>query len=144
MDWAEAVRRDGPSVLAGYDGDLLELINTELIEDPFTVMDWLRDSSPVYPSGVGPMFLRHADCNAVLRHQGFGRGAFPEVPMETIRILMRNFLMLDPPDHTRLRGIVAPFFTPAAIGAMRPRVENVAAGILDGLAGRDEIDIVVD
>jgi len=47
------------------------------------------------------------------------------------RPLFRNLLSLDPPDHTRLRRLVQPQFTARAVESWRPRIERIAAGLLD-------------
>ena len=55
-----------------------------------------------------------------------------------------SFLSLDPPRHTRLRRLVAPWFTPRALRDRNDRVEQVVTRFLDELAGRDEFDLVGD
>ncbi|MFR9731751.1 cytochrome P450 family protein [Saccharopolyspora sp. MS10] len=42
------------------------------------------------------------------------------------------------PDHKRLRGLVSKAFTPRRVEALRPRVEEITAGLLDGLAAAPE------
>jgi cytochrome P450 PksS len=53
-------------------------------------------------------------------------------------------LDLDPPDHTRLRVLVQTAFTPRLVEAMRPRVEALAEGLLDGLRDRTGFDLIRD
>ena len=53
-------------------------------------------------------------------------------------------LMMDPPQHTRYRKLVAPRFLRRAAGRMRPGIERLAAEIVDNVAGRDEFDLVQD
>ena len=50
----------------------------------------------------------------------------------------------DPPQHTGLRKLVAPEFIPRAARAMRPRIEELAGRIIDGVAHRGECDLVED
>ncbi|MFB7653842.1 MULTISPECIES: cytochrome P450 [unclassified Streptomyces] len=54
----------------------------------------------------------------------------------------RNMLQSDPPQHTRLRHLVAGHFTPGRIAALRPRVERVASDLLDALPRRGTADLV--
>ncbi|MEU6288537.1 cytochrome P450 [Streptomyces sp. NPDC046988] len=54
----------------------------------------------------------------------------------------RNMLQSDPPQHTRLRHLVAGHFAPGRIAALRPRVERVAGDLLDALEGRGTADLV--
>ena len=50
--------------------------------------------------------------------------------------------MADPPDHTRLRRLVAAAFTRPRIEALRPRVAQIADELADGLAAQGEADLV--
>ena len=54
----------------------------------------------------------------------------------------RAMLDRDPPDHTRLRRLVAKAFTPRAIEALRPRIAELVDGMLDAAAGRRRVDLV--
>lgn len=56
--------------------------------------------------------------------------------------LGRNMLQTDPPDHTRLRRLVAGHFTPARIAALRPRIVETAADLLAELPERGTADLV--
>jgi cytochrome P450 len=51
---------------------------------------------------------------------------------------------MDPPDHTRLRGLVNKAFTPRVVEALRPRVHGVVDGLLDAAEERGEADIIED
>ncbi|MDH6629645.1 cytochrome P450 [Streptomyces sp. LBL] len=53
-----------------------------------------------------------------------------------------NMLQSDPPQHTRLRRLVAGHFTAARIAALRPRIEGIATGLLDGLPEHGTADLV--
>jgi cytochrome P450 len=55
----------------------------------------------------------------------------PPVPDE-LRPLVRNLLSLDPPDHTRLRRLVQPSWTPRALEGLRPRIQAIADELIDG------------
>jgi cytochrome P450 len=57
--------------------------------------------------------------------------------------LGRHMLSSDPPDHTRLRKLVSRAFTMRAIAGMRPRIEEIAAGLADQMAdGPAEVDLL--
>lgn len=53
-----------------------------------------------------------------------------------------HMLTKDPPDHTRLRGLVNKAFIPRRIEALRARTEEVAKELLDAMEGQDEVDLV--
>jgi len=54
----------------------------------------------------------------------------PQVP-EELRPLSRSLLSLDPPDHTRLRKLIQPSFTPRAMEALRSRIQRIAEDLVD-------------
>src|SRR5206468_7427712 len=58
-------------------------------------------------------------------------GASPLYEHHTTSVVFR-----DPPDHTRIRRLFAPAFTPKALAALEPRVVRFVDGLLDGAAGR--------
>lgn len=53
-----------------------------------------------------------------------------------------SMLMIDPPDHTRIRKSVSAAFTPRAIGRLRDRVESVTAELLDALPPDGSADLI--
>ncbi len=56
----------------------------------------------------------------------------------------RSMLNTDPPDHTRLRRLVSKAFTPAAIAALRPRIQELVDQALDRMATDGAGDVVAD
>jgi cytochrome P450 len=113
---------------------------------------WLRDNDPVHwheePDGPGFWTVtRHEDVKTVGRNAGL----FSSRP--TIMIDDRNatdlddhtmMLTMDPPRHTQYRKLVSPRFLRRAAGRMRPGIERLAAEIVDGVADRDDFDLVED
>jgi cytochrome P450 len=111
-------------------------------DDPFPVYRRWRESAPVYPLRPGYWLLtRHEDVTSVLRDSRFLVQPAPNLPIPVLRTLFRMFKFLDPPDHRRLRHVVAGAFTPRAVAGVRPFVERTAAALLEG---RTEIDVVRD
>ena len=55
---------------------------------------------------------------------------------------MAPFIFKDPPDHTRLRGLVAKAFTPRVIEQLRPQVAKMALGLIDQAIEKGEVDLV--
>ncbi|WNV84433.1 cytochrome P450 [Umezawaea sp. Da 62-37] len=53
-----------------------------------------------------------------------------------------NMLVSDPPDHTRLRKLVAGAFSPARTRQLGPRVQQIADHLIDELAPKGEVDLV--
>ena len=56
--------------------------------------------------------------------------------------LQPSMLSLDPPDHTRLRGLVSRAFTPRQIAKMEDHIRATAHALLDEVDGQDEFDLM--
>ncbi len=56
--------------------------------------------------------------------------------------MLRMMMFLDPPDHTRLRRLISAAFTTRRVEAMRPRVEQITAGLLDAIADHETVDLI--
>ena len=87
------------------------------------------------------MLGHHADVERVLRSPVFLKPRLPPVPLPSVRTMLRMFLLLNAPDHPRLRRAVAPLFTPAAVSARRELIESEVDRLL---RGRTELDVVRD
>jgi cytochrome P450 len=122
-------------------------------QDPLGFLARLRESRPVAPvpmPGYGRAWIvtRYADVRTVLtdprlakdvrRWPGGGRSR----PCEATGVCA-HMLHADPPDHTRLRRLVQKVFTPR-LAALRPRAEEIAAGLLEEMAAArgDVIDLL--
>src|SRR5580658_9030008 len=139
---------------ATVDGDvdamLAELLLTpEGRRDPYPLYARVRETAPVHHSGLGFWVAsRFEDSQFVLRDPRFGKGAREdkvvdltpeaEAALARIRSRARSLLFLDPPDHTRLRGLVSQAFTPRTVERLRPGVERLLNDLLDEIdAGPD-------
>jgi hypothetical protein len=83
----------------------------------------------------------HADVERVLRSPVFLKPSLPRVPLNSVRTMLRMFLLLNAPDHPRLRRAVAPLFTPTAVSARRELIESEVDRLLHG---RTELEVVRD
>src|SRR5207245_8476280 len=75
--------------------------------------------------------------------------ALLQAPLEgpgaaTVAELSRLMLSRDPPDHTRLRSLVSKAFTPRALEALRPRIQQVVDDLIDGFEGREDVDLIAE
>jgi len=129
--------------------------------DPFAYYARLRAEAPVYPMMLfgkqkGWLVTRYDDVAAVLKHPLLGKDRFinlteaerAKLPwfFRYFQPLMQNMLERDPPDHTRLRGLVHKAFTPALVEKLRARVEQVTDQLLDAAAKKRSrsMDLVMD
>jgi cytochrome P450 len=124
----------------------------EFRRDPYPTYARLRDEDPVHESPMGFKVLsRYADCTALLRdpHASSDETKSPMVqelieqtPVDPDLNESRPFLFMDPPDHTRLRGLVSKAFTPRTIERLRPRIQQVTDELLAGMALGDTVDVI--
>jgi cytochrome P450 len=127
------------------------------IADPYPALNALRETAPVlYDEQLQRWFItRHADVRACLRDKRLGRnyrhvGGDEEFHAEPLDPRYPDFwaserwslLWLEPPEHTRIRKLVAAAFTPRAVETMRESSERLAHGLLDTLG--DEFDLLYD
>lgn len=125
----------------------IDLLDPSFRRDPYAALAHAREHEPVHQDALGIWYvLRHADCVALMKDPRLGRDlrkwlGYPLVrpyladsPLE--RCVEQWMFSLDPPEHTRLRRLVARAFTPKAIAAMRGAIEQAADALLDDLAAR--------
>jgi cytochrome P450 len=73
-----------------------------------------------------------------------GFDPFPGVRPDLVELVRNNLLMLDPPDHTRVRGLVNRAFTPRVVERLAPRIQRVVDEQLDALAASPSVDLIRD
>ncbi len=123
--------------------------STERWDDPFPSLRWFRENAPVNhtPAEIWRLF-RYRDCVRVLRELPCGvrrtDGAAPGNAMGGGGDGAGGQFMLqqDPPNHTRLRKLVAKAFTPRAAEKLRPRAREIVRGLLDDALAQQNFDVV--
>jgi len=116
---------------------LLDLTDPEVVADPYPSLAEVRDRAPVaWHGGLGVFVATsHAACNEVLRERGLGRVFAPRRPERdwgTFNWLHADSILdSEPPKHTRLRRLVQGAFSRGHVARLAPRVEELAAGLLD-------------
>ena len=135
----------------------------EFLDDPYPVFDRLREEAPIFRrpgsnDGRPAWFLtRYADVRQALRDRRLGRIHQQAVDREEwglppLRPGLEAFyeveywsvVWLEPPDHTRIRGLVIKAFTPGRVAGLRPRILHHADRLLDAVLERGRMDAVND
>jgi cytochrome P450 len=154
---ADAVRLDDASLR------ISRLLEPEVRRDPYPFYRRLREAAPVHwdeaaAGGGGAWVLtRHADVMAMLRDPRMtatrmgpppGEEWLPEeyraAARQVFRAMPHQLLFLDPPDHTRLRGLVNKAFTPRLVEGMRPRIRERVHTLLDALRERERMEVIAE
>lgn len=152
---AKVMRRVEPAVIRYYQwrGDpLARWMRPQTKTDPYPLYADIR-RRPLVRSALGAwMTADHAAAESILRDRRFSSSPVhqrgyqpPAYPAGDPRAELpaADLLTMDPPDHTRLRRLVAGAFTPRAIAGLEPWIREVTLRLLtaaDGAAGFDLID----
>jgi cytochrome P450 len=143
---------------------VFDLCAPDVLADPYPLYHAIRRASPVWRGPQGQWVLtRYADVAAALHDPRLAAGVidpghareFPEALRASVAAMIRplkSFMVAqDPPDHTRLRGLVNKALTPHAVAAMRPtiqaRVDSLLGAIVsraDPATGQGQSDIIHD
>ena len=101
-------------------------------DNPYAIYAGLRRQGTLVPTRIGNWVTpSHRVCNAVLRDRRFGVRAGQLVGGNTTDEFDLSFLDRDPPDHTRLRRLAQPAFSPRQMAGYRPRIERQVDDLLD-------------
>ncbi|CAM2069381.1 Cytochrome P450 [Sulfidibacter corallicola] len=129
----------------------------EYFADPYPFYAQLREHHPIcrHPMVKGVVVSRYADIDAILKDSRFSAGRlkplFARLP-EDLQYRFRPLfdalalwiLLLDPPEHTSRRQLIAKAFTPRLIKAMRPRIRALVDELLDDAIARGHLDLIGD
>jgi cytochrome P450 len=153
--------RPAPPDAAEFDL-LLPLRSAGTLENPYPVYSLLRSVRPVLrvpvPGDDGPgvwLLTRHRDVDLALRDPRFSadrlRAPIVRDNLERMPTFLRQgaeglrtMLVMDPPDHTRIRKLANKAFTPKRVAALGPRIEAIVAEHLDAMARGESADLIHD
>jgi cytochrome P450 len=143
--------------LSPHPPDLPARLDTDdFVADPHGLFAVLRDAAPVLPvvinGGIQAWLITRYDlarqaftdermAKGVEHWRAFNAG---EVPFtgDVAVAARRNILSSDPPDHTRLRSVLASAFTPRRVEALRPWISRIVDELLDTIAPKGSADLV--
>ncbi len=137
--------------------DPLNPLLPEFLENPFPTYHKMREISPVAWSEKSKYWMctGYEEIRNILGDMAYEKQLqrwkqvnpllkmVPEVAnlMKSRAVWMLN---MNPPDHTRLRGLVNRAFTPTMVKGMRPHIETIANHLIDGLEDKKEFDFVAE
>jgi len=121
--------------------EFFALFGAERRPDPYPHYRRWRESRPVAVLAEGMFAVSGlAEATQVLRDPAFGHpepeyldpaDRLPDQPVDESGRVVRSFLSLNPPDHTRLRRLVSKAFTPRMVEQLAPRIEEITAALVD-------------
>lgn len=111
--------------------------------DPHPIYAALRENSPVLRvDGVGVLVSSWSLVDEVLHDPDLFSSAMTAGDLKNDRPLIP--LQVDPPDHGKFRRILDPLFSPKLMRSRQDDVEALVHQLIDGFAGKSEIDFVAD
>jgi cytochrome P450 len=135
-------------------GDEPGLFGPDMLADPYRVYHRLRSSNPAvwWPGLDAWLVTGYQAVSAALRDARLSSDRFDRVRQRLagkglermIDQRVRSMIHMDPPDHTRLRGLVNKAFTPRAVDAMAPRIQHLVDGFLDRVTSAGKMDAIAE
>src|SRR5215208_5648540 len=137
----------------------LDPSNPGFLTDPYPTLNRLREQARVFydPERERWFVTRHEDVRSCLRDKRLGRNfrhvmAPEEIGVPPLDPRWQAFwdserwslLWLEPPDHTRIRKLVAAAFTPRSVEALREPARELAQELLEPLAEAGEMELLYD
>jgi cytochrome P450 len=131
--------------------------NTQFVQDPYSAYEAVRQLCPVFKwEQYGHWcFLNHEDVNGLLRDRRFGRQILHVASREELGWAepaahlkaftdheQHSLLELEPPVHSRLRGLVNRAFLSRQVERLRPRLLSLCNELIDGFEAKDEVDLL--
>jgi cytochrome P450 len=115
-------------------------LSSEVRRDPYRWYDQMRRVAPVHHderSNIWMLFDYESAKRAMDDHATFGSRVVPSTGAAP-----EWLVFLDPPRHSRLRGLVSRAFAPRSIAALEPSIRAMSADLLAALGDRTEFDLV--
>ena len=133
---------------------LYQLLDPAVAADPYPLYHRLRDDDPVLwdPFLHAWVVTRYNDVMTVLHRYSADRTPTPEqleaLGLETLapvaRVMVRQMLYLDPPEHARVRALAAKGFTPQRVELLREHIANIIGRLLDRVQSQRVTDVIAD
>lgn len=131
---------------------LYHLLDPAVLADPYPLYERLRTEDPVHwdPYLHAWVVTRYADVLQVFQVMSAERTPSPErlaaLGMEQLgpiaRVMVRQMLFLDPPQHSRVRGLASAAFTPRRVEKLRDRIQEITNGLIDAVIADGEMDVM--
>lgn len=124
------------------------------MQDPYPAYEQLFERETLTPSAFGFwVAARSEHVNLILRDRRFGH-TYAEGMIErhgeeifrqpSARAVRQWILVMNPPDHTRVRGLLAGAFSPRALKEKVPQIEQVVDKLIDTFIGQGRVELIKD
>jgi hypothetical protein len=127
-------------------------LDPAFLRDPYPTYQRFQAQAPVFRTPLGIWLVtRYDDVQIVLRDprlehrfQDMARRRAGErvTTSPAFLSLARWILIMNAPDHTRIRGLMARAFSTKRVEGLRPRVQKLVDELIDRVADRGEVDLM--
>ena len=133
---------------------LYHLLDPEVLANPYPLYHRLRSEDPVHWDAFLHAWVvtRYVDVVTVFQRFSAARTPTPAqlsamglsalVPLA--EVMVRQMLFLDPPDHSRIRGLASKAFTPRRVEALRSHIQEIVDSLLDAVQPHGHMDVIAD
>lgn len=131
---------------------LYHLLDPEVLANPYPLYHRLRTEDPVHwdPYLHAWVVTRYADVVTVFQRFSADRTPTPERLREMglsqlapiAQLMVRQMLFLDPPAHSRVRGLAAKAFTPRRVEVLREHIREIADSLLDAVQPTGRMEVI--
>jgi pimeloyl-[acyl-carrier protein] synthase len=133
---------------------LFHLLDPEVLADPYPLYHRLRSESPVHwdPFLHSWVVTRYPDVVRVLKEFSASRTPSPDqltsIGLSTLnpiaQVMVKQMLFLDPPTHTRIRGLASAAFTAGRVEALRSHIRDITKSLLGKVAADGRMELIAD
>ena len=133
---------------------LYELLDPEVLANPYPLYRQLREEQPVYwdPFLCAWVVTRYRDVVHVLRHYSADRTPTPEqldamglsAVSPIAQVMVKQMLFMDAPAHARLRSLAASAFSPARVAVLKSHVSEIVESLIDRVAAAGRMEAIAD
>jgi cytochrome P450 len=129
---------------------MFDPLSADFFDDPYETYRWLRDEAPVYHnerygfwalSRFADVVTAHRDWKTFSSEHGLTIDQLSD-PDSSVR--GTSIIMMDPPEHDRMRKLVSRVFTPRAMADLEPMVRDIITSYLEPHDGADAFDAVAE
>ena len=151
-----SLKSGAPPATAGADASLslVRLLDPEVLANPYPLFARLRTEDPVHwdPFLHAWVVTRYEDVINVLYNFSAERTPSPEqlerMGLERLgpiaKVMVKQMLFLDPPMHTRLRGLASYAFTPRRVEILREHIREITERLITAVESREHMDVIRD
>jgi cytochrome P450 len=133
---------------------LYHLLDPEVLANPYPLYHRLRTEDPVHwdPYLHAWVVTRYADVVTVFQRFSADRTPTPERLRDMglarltaiAQLMVRQMLFLDPPAHTRVRGLAAKAFTPRRVEVLHAHIQDIVESLLDAVQQTGHMEVLAD